>query len=98
MDAARGYHTKGKAERQIPRDTTRVESKITQMDLSTKQKQTHGQREQTHRQSRFTEQTHGQREQTHRQTEQTCGSQGRLGKGRIGSLGLADANDYTQDG
>ena len=41
------------------------------MNLSTKQKQTHG---------------HG---------EQICGSQwGGVGEGRIGSLGLADANYY----
>ena len=29
--------------------------------------------------------------------EQTCGCQGE-GEGRIGNLGLAEANDYTQDG
>ena len=30
--------------------------------------------------------------QTRRHREQTCGRQGRVGKGWIGSLGLADAN------
>ena len=35
-------------------------------------------------------------EQTHRHREQTCGCQGGggVGEGRIGSLGLADANYY----
>ena len=42
---------------------------MTQVNLSTKQKQTH--------------------------REQTCGCQG---EGWIGSLGLADANCYIQDG
>ena len=43
---------------------------MTQMNLSTKQKQ------------------------THRHREQTCGYQGVVGEGRIGSLGLVDANYY----
>ena len=38
--------------------------------------------------------------QTHRHREQTCGFQGggEMGKGGTGSLGLADANYYIQDG
>ena len=45
---------------------------MTQMNLSTKQRE------------------------THRHRGQTCGCQGEVGvgKGRIGSLGLADANYY----
>ena len=46
---------------------------MTQMNLSTKQKQTHRHREQT----------------------SGCQGGGGVGKGRIGSLGLADANYYT---
>ena len=30
--------------------------------------------------------------------EQTCSCQGVVGEGRTGSLGFADANDYTQNG
>ena len=49
---------------------------MTQMNISTKQKQ------------------------THRHKEQTCGCQGGkgVGEGWIGSLGLADANCYIQNG
>ena len=49
---------------------------MTQMNLSTKQKQ------------------------THRRREQTCGCQGGgvVGEGWSGSLGLADANYYIEDG
>ena len=49
---------------------------MTQMNISTKQKQ------------------------THRHREQTCGCQGGGGvwEGRIGSLGLADANHFTENG
>ena len=49
---------------------------MAQMDLSTRQKQ------------------------THRHREQTCGCQGvgGGGEGKIGSLGLADANYYIWDG
>ena len=38
--------------------------------------------------------------QTHRHREQTCGYQGEegVGEGRIGSLGLADANYYIKNG
>ena len=37
--------------------------------------------------------------QTHRYGEQTCDCQGGwVGEGRIGSLALAEANYYTQDG
>jgi len=37
--------------------------------------------------------------QTHRHREETCGCQGgRAGEGRNGSLGLAAANYYIQDG
>ena len=38
--------------------------------------------------------------QTHRHREQTCGCQGggRVGKGRIGSLGLTDGNYYIWNG
>ena len=38
--------------------------------------------------------------QTHRHREQICGCQGggRGGEGWIGSLGLADANYYTENG
>ena len=38
--------------------------------------------------------------QTHRRRGQTCGCQAGegLGEGRIGSLGLADANCYILDG
>ena len=38
--------------------------------------------------------------QTHRHREQTCGCQGGtgVGEGRAGSVGLADANYYIQDG
>ena len=38
--------------------------------------------------------------QTHRHRDQTCGWQGggRVGDKRIGSVGLADANYYIQDG
>ena len=37
--------------------------------------------------------------QTHRHREQTCGCQGGgCGEGWTGSLGLADANYYIQDG
>ena len=37
--------------------------------------------------------------QTHRHREQTCGCQeGGVGEGWIGSLGLADANYYTENG
>ena len=43
---------------------------MAEMNISTKQKETHRHREQTHRQR---EQTHRQREQTHR--EQTCDCQ-----------------------
>jgi len=37
--------------------------------------------------------------QTHRQKEQTCGCQagGWVGEACIGSLGIADANSYTQN-
>ena len=38
-------------------------------------------------------------EETHRQREHTCGCQGgKVGERWIGSLGLADADDYIQDG
>ena len=47
---------------------------MTQMNLSTKEKQTHKHR------------------------EQTCGCQGGMGEGWIGSLGLADANYYIENG
>ena len=37
--------------------------------------------------------------QTHRHREKTCGCQrGQGGEGRTGSLGLADANYYIQNG
>ena len=36
--------------------------------------------------------------QTHRYREQTCGCQGGVREGRFGSLGLAGANYYIQDG
>ena len=38
--------------------------------------------------------------QTHRHREQACGCQkkGEVGEGWIGSLGLADANYYIQNG
>ena len=37
--------------------------------------------------------------QTHGHREQTCGCQGeRGGEGRIGSVGLADANYYIENG
>ena len=41
-----------------------------------------------------------QQKQTHRHREQTCGCQGGGGweEGWSGSLGLADANYYTEDG
>ena len=41
-----------------------------------------------------------QQKQTHRHREQTCGCQAGegVGEGRIGSLGLADANYYIKDG
>ena len=38
--------------------------------------------------------------QTHRHREQTCVCQGGgwVGEGKIGSLGLADADEYIQNG
>ena len=36
--------------------------------------------------------------QTHRHREQTCGGPEGVGEGRAGRLGLADVNQYTQNG
>ena len=55
---------------------TRGIQNTTQMNLSTKQKQTHKHREET----------------------SSCQGGGQVGQGRIGSLGLAEANYYIQNG